>query len=109
MNIMMNLTKSNFDETINQDKPVLVDFWAEWCGPCRMLTPIMAELDTEYNNDAIVAKVNVDEQMELAQKFGIMSIPNVILFHKGDIVDNTVGVRDKNYYASKLLTAIDNK
>ena len=107
---MMNLTKSNFDETINQqDKPVLVDFWAQWCGPCRMLTPIMESLNTEYADDAIIAKVNVDEEMELAQKFGIMSIPNVILFHKGQVVDNSVGVRDMNFYASKLQTAIDNK
>lgn len=107
---MMNLTKSNFEETINkQDKPVLVDFWAEWCGPCRMLTPIMESLSTEYADNAIIAKVNVDEEMELAQKFGIMSIPNVILFHKGQVVDNSVGVRDQNFYASKLQTAIDNK
>ena len=107
---MMNLTKSNFDEMINQqDKPVLVDFWAQWCGPCRMLTPIMEELSSEYTDGAIIAKVNVDEEMELAQKFGIMSIPNVILFHKGEIADNSVGVRDKNFYASKIQTAIDNK
>ena len=107
---MLKLTKSNFDETINkQDKPVLVDFWAEWCGPCRMLTPIMESLNTEYADDAIIAKVNVDEEMELAQKFGIMSIPNVILFHKGQVVDNSVGVRDMNFYASKLQTAIDSK
>ena len=102
--------KSNFDATINkQDKPVLVDFWAEWCGPCRMLTPIMESLNTEYADDAIIAKVNVDEEMELAQKFGIMSIPNVILFHKGQVVDNSVGVRDMNFYASKLQAVIDNK
>lgn len=106
---MMNLTKNNFDETINQDKPVLVDFWAAWCGPCRMLTPIMENLNSEYADDAIIAKVNVDEEMELAQKYGIMSIPNVILFHKGQVVDNSVGVRDKNFYASKLQTAIDNQ
>jgi thioredoxin 1 len=107
---MMNLTKSNFEETINQqDKPVLVDFWAQWCGPCRMLTPIMEELSSEYADDAIIAKVNVDEEMELAQKFGIMSIPNVILFNKGEIADNSVGVRDKNFYASKIATAIDSE
>ncbi len=107
---MLNLTKNNFDETINkQDKPVLVDFWAEWCGPCRMLTPIMESLSTEFADKVIVAKVNVDAEMELAQKFGIMSIPNVILFHKGQIVDNSVGVRDKGFYATKLQAALDKK
>ena len=104
---MMNLTKSNFKETIDQsDKPVLVDFWAAWCGPCRMLTPIMEELSTEFGDEVIIAKVNVDEEMELAQTYGIMSIPNVILFDKGEIADNSVGVRDKNFYAGKIKTAI---
>lgn len=100
---MTNLTKSNFDEIINQnDKPVIVDFWAAWCGPCRMLTPIFEILAGEYKDDAIIAKVNIDEEIELAQKFGVMSIPTVLTFNKGELVDTAIGVRDKNFYASNL-------
>ena len=74
-----------------------------------MLTPIMEELSTQYGDDVVIAKVNVDEEMELAQKFGVMSIPNVILFNKGEVADNSVGVRDKNFYAGKIQQAIDSK
>lgn len=99
----MNLTKSNFKEVIeNSGKPVLVDFWAAWCGPCRMLTPIVEELSKEFGDDVIIAKVNVDEEIELAQAYGVMSIPNVIIFKDGKVADNSVGVRPKHYYSETL-------
>ncbi len=107
---MLQLTKDNFKATIEQnDKPVIVDFWAPWCGPCRMLTPIMENIDSEFKDDVIVAKVNVDEEMELAQAFRIMSIPNVIIFDKGKVADNSVGVRDKSYYTNNLNRLIQSK
>lgn len=99
----VNLTKSNFDEVINQsDKPVLVDFWASWCAPCRMLGPTIEQVGKEYGDKAIIAKVNVEEEGELAQKFGVMSIPNVIIFKNGKAADNSVGVRPKKYYTDSL-------
>lgn len=105
-----NLTQSNFNETISQTaKPVIVDFWAEWCGPCRMLTPIIESLADEFNDDIIVAKVNIDEEMELARTYGVMSIPTVIIFDKGEVVDNSVGVRDKNFYTNNLKRIIKDR
>lgn len=103
----VNLTKSNFKEVVaNSDKPVLVDFWAAWCGPCRMLTPIVEDLSNEFGDDVVIAKVNVDEEIELAQAYGVMSIPNVIIFKNGQVVDNSVGVRPKHYYAETLKRVI---
>jgi len=90
------LTKDNFEqEVINSDKPVMVDFWAQWCGPCRMVAPIMDELAEEFDGKAKVGKVNVDEQGELAAKFRIMSIPTVMVFKNGEMVDKVVGARSK--------------
>lgn len=103
----MNLTKNNFKDVLaNSDKPVLVDFWAEWCGPCRMLTPIVDELSKEFGDDVVIAKVNVDEEIELAQAYGVMSIPNVIIFKGGRVVDNSVGVRPKHYYAEAIKNVL---
>ena len=91
------LTKYNFtDEVINSDLPVIVDFWATWCGPCRMIAPIIEEIATELYGKVKVGKVNVDEESELATKFAVMSIPTLILFENGKPVKQIVGVQSKD-------------
>ena len=90
------VTKENFDETVLQsEKPVLLDFWAEWCGPCRMVSPIVDEIAGE-RDDIVVGKVNVDEQGELAVRFGVMSIPTLLVFKDGELVRTEVGARPKD-------------
>ncbi|MFR9307290.1 MAG: thioredoxin [Lachnospiraceae bacterium] len=90
------LTEVNFEnEVLKSDKPVLVDFWATWCGPCRMLSPVISELAEEYEGRVKVGKVNVDEQQELAMKYRVASIPTVILFKDGQPVQTSVGARPK--------------
>lgn len=90
------LTDKNFEtEVINADMPVLVDFWATWCSPCRMLEPIVAEIAEEYSEKIKVGKVNVDEQQKLAAKYNVMSIPMLIYFKNGKIVATSVGFRSK--------------
>ena len=95
---VMHITKDNFDEIVNSGKPVLLDFWATWCGPCRMIAPIVEEIAAE-RDDVIVGKVNVDEEMELAVKFGIISIPTLILLKDGAEAGKLVGYVPK----SKIL------
>ena len=86
----------NFEhEVINADKKVLLDFWAPWCGPCRMVAPILDELANQYGDKLIVAKVDVDEQGELAQRYRIMNIPTLMLFKQGELVDKAIGARPK--------------
>ncbi len=97
-NIMaeITITEQNFEsEVLQSDKPVLVDFWASWCGPCRMLAPVIAELAEEYEGRARVGKVNVDEQQALAVRYRVSSIPTVIVFKNGEPVASSVGVRPK--------------
>lgn len=97
------LTKGNFDEVVvRANKPVLVDFWASWCGPCRAVAPVMEELANDYEGKAVIAKVNVDEEGDLSAKFRVMSIPTIILFKDGQAVDKVVGARPKSEFA-KLL------
>lgn len=97
------LTKENFAaEALQSPKPILVDFWAEWCGPCKMLTPILDELATEYDGRVRVGKVNVDEHQELAGQYGVQNIPTLLIFDKGQVVDQFVGLRSKKDLKARL-------
>lgn len=89
-------------EVLSSDKPVLVDFWAVWCGPCKMLTPTIDELAGEYEGRAKIGKVNVDENQDVAAKYSVMSIPTVIIFKDGKIVEQFVGVQPKSVYTDAL-------
>jgi thioredoxin 1 len=90
------LTEDNFEqEVINSEVPVLVDFWAEWCGPCKMLGPVIEEIATQYTGRAKVGKVNVDQNQTISGKYGIRSIPTLILFKNGEIVEQVVGAQSK--------------
>ena len=95
-------TNSTFNELINDGKLVIVDFWATWCGPCRMISPILDELEEEMADQIAVVKVNVDDADEIAAQFRIMSIPTLLFFKNGQIVDKTVGAMPKAVLAEKI-------
>jgi len=99
------IKQDTFESFVKQDKPVLVDFWATWCGPCRMLAPVVDEVSREYADTLAVGKINVDDCPELAQQFGVMSIPTLILFKDGQIVDKRVGYQPKNALEDMLKKA----
>lgn len=97
------LTKENFkNEVLESDLPVLVDFWATWCGPCRMLSPIIEEIAEEYEGSVKVGKVNVDDEPELAAQYGIESIPTVMYFRNGEVSDTAIGYRPKSEFEKMI-------
>ena len=98
----LEITTNNLDELIASGKPVVIDFWAEWCGPCRMLTPIIEELAGEYENDVIIGKCNVDDNNDVSMKYGIRNIPTVIFLKGGEVVDKQVGACSKAALAEKI-------
>ena len=96
-------TDANFEEeVVKADKPVVIDFWAEWCGPCRMVSPIVEELAGDYEGRAIIGKVNVDQNPEISSKYGIRNIPTILFIKGGEVVDKQVGAVQKSVLAEKL-------
>lgn len=100
------LTDANFEEVINAGKPVLVDFWAEWCGPCKMIGPVVEELANDYDGKAVIAKLNVDENPQTAAKFGVRSIPTLLVFKGGQVVDKQIGAVPKSVLNQKLAAQV---
>jgi len=97
------ITDANFDEIVKKsDKPVMIDFWAEWCGPCKMVGPTVEELHNEFEGKAVVGKVNVDFNAEVSSLFQIRNIPTILFLKNGEVVDKHVGVAPKNVLAAKL-------
>lgn len=97
------ITDANFEEQVlKSDKPVMVDFWAAWCGPCRMVGPIIDQISEEYDGKAIVGKLDVDANQEFAAKYGVRNIPTVLVFQNGEVVGRQVGVAPKNAYSEAI-------
>ena len=100
------ITDANFSEIINTDKPVLIDFWATWCGPCRALAPVIEELANEYEGKAVVGKCNVDDAADTPVEYGIRNIPTLLFFKNGEVVDKMVGAAPKTAYEEKLKSLL---
>lgn len=99
----LEITDANFEELVmNSDKPVMLDFWAVWCGPCRMIAPIVEEMATEYEGKAVIGKVDVDNNQDVAMKYGIRNIPTVLYIKNGEVVDKQVGAAPKTAFTAKL-------
>jgi thioredoxin 1 len=101
--LIVTLTQDNFaQEVLQSPAPVLVDFWAEWCGPCKMIAPVLNELADEYDGRVKIGKVNIDEQQSLATEYGIRAIPTLLVFNKGQVADQVVGARSKRDLKASL-------
>ena len=100
--MVVHFDEKTFDEAVRGEKPVLVDFWATWCGPCRMIAPAVEEVAEEVEGRAVVGKVDVDEETDIARRYGIMSIPTLIVFKNGKVVEQAVGARGKQDIAEML-------
>jgi thioredoxin 1 len=105
--VALEFTDANFqDEVLNSDQPVLVDFWAEWCGPCKMLGPVIDELAGDYEGKAKIGKIDIDNNRDAAVQFGIQSIPSIIIFKNGEIVNKFVGISPKEDLAEAIDAAM---
>jgi thioredoxin 1 len=103
----VNFTDANFDEeVIKSNLPVLIDFWAAWCGPCRMIAPIVEELATEYNGKVKIGKLDVDDNQQTAIKYGVRSIPTVLLLQNGEIKDTIIGAVPKSVFVEKINSVL---
>jgi len=103
----LQVTEENYEEIVsNSNQPVLLDFWAEWCGPCKMIAPVIDELSEEFKGKAIVAKVNVDESGSLSSKYGIRNIPTLLFIKNGEVVDKHVGAATKQELSEKLTSIL---
>lgn len=98
----LQITDANFEELLNADKPLVVDFWAEWCGPCRMVAPIIDELSNDYEGKVTIGKMDVDNNDEVVGRFGIRNIPTVLFFKGGKMVDKVVGAVPKTTFVEKI-------